>query len=447
MKNLLILFFFLSFSLHAQYSVKGTLNPDKKYSWVLLYKVEGAKQVFIKNTQIETEGNTGVFKFNLPKDTKIGSYRITYDLKSDGFIDFLFNKENVEIELDPSNPNATTVFKESTENILYSKFLKETSFAQNNIDSLQGSYFKNKANNTKEAYRNWVDKLQKIEQQYLVRSQGMLVYHFIKATDRFNAPEIAKLPEEYLSNSIDHFFDQIDFSNNILYNSSFLIDRISDFIFYLHYSENSDTQEELYKKAAGIVLKKIKNSSFRATVIEFLITQFSEFKNTPTVDYLFNNYFNKLPQEDQNNVFKKKILEKMSVNIGRVAPDFSWTENGKEFQLSSLNDELSYLIIFYSTECSHCLREIPEIHEYMKDKTNTKVIAFAMETSDKTWINYQLKMPEWHHVLGLGKWENPTARTYQINSTPTYFILGIDKQIISIPETIDDLKLVLRELN
>ena len=109
MKNLLILFFFLSFSLHAQYSVKGTLNPVKKYSWVLLYKVEGAKQVFIKNTQIETEGNTGVFKFNLPKDTKIGSYRITYDLKSDGFIDFLFNKENVEIELDPSNPNTTTV--------------------------------------------------------------------------------------------------------------------------------------------------------------------------------------------------------------------------------------------------------------------------------------------------------------------------------------------------
>lgn len=182
-------------------------------------------------------------------------------------------------------------------------------------------------------------------------------------------------------------------------------------------------------------------------MIEFLITQFSEFKNTPTVDYLFNNHFNKLPQEDQNKVFKKKILEKMSVNIGRVAPDFSWTENDKEFQLSSLNDELSYLIIFYSTECSHCLREIPEIYQYMKDKTNTKVIAFAMETSDKTWINYQLKMPGWHHVLGLGKWENPTARTYQINSTPTYFILGIDKQIISIPETIDDLKLVLRKLN
>jgi hypothetical protein len=83
----------------------------------------------------------------------------------------------------------------------------------------------------------------------------------------------------------------------------------------------------------------------------------------------------------------------------------------------------------------------------MKGKTNTKVIAFAMETSDDVWSNYRLKMPGWHHVLGLGKWENPTAKTYQINSTPSYFVLGMDKQIIAIPRTIDDLKFILDELN
>ena len=142
-----------------------------------------------------------------------------------------------------------------------------------------------------------------------------------------------------------------------------------------------------------------------------------------------------------------KILAQLRIAIGRVAPDFSWTENGKELRLSSLKDGLSYVLIFYSTGCSHCLREVPEIFDYMKSKTNTKVIAFAMETSAKTWTNYQLKMPGWHHVLGLGKWENTTARTYQINSTPTYFVLGMDKEIISIPKTLDDLKLVLRELN
>ena len=51
-----------------------------------------------------------------------------------------------------------------------------------------------------------------------------------------------------------------------------------------------------------------------------------------------------------------------------------------------------------------------------------------METSEKTWINYQFTMPGWHHVLGLKKWQNTTARTYLVNSTPTYFLLGYGQE-------------------
>ena len=53
MKNILFAFVFFSTVVNAQYKVKGTLNPVEKYSWVLLYKVEGAKQVFVENTKIE----------------------------------------------------------------------------------------------------------------------------------------------------------------------------------------------------------------------------------------------------------------------------------------------------------------------------------------------------------------------------------------------------------
>ena len=175
--------------------------------------------------------------------------------------------------------------------------------------------------------------------------------------------------------------------------------------------------------------------------------EISEIKNATLVDHLFANYFNKLPKENQNIRFKNKILRQLRIAIGRVAPEIIWYENDKELRLSSLKDGLNYVLIFYSTGCSHCLREVPEIYEYMKGKTNTKVIAFAMETSDDVWSNYRLKMPGWHHVLGLGKWENPTAKTYQINSTPSYFVLGMDKQIIAIPRTIDDLKFIIDELN
>ena len=74
----------------------------------------------------------------------------------------------------------------------------------------------------------------------------------------------------------------------------------------------------------------------------------------------------------------------------------------------------------------------------MKDKTNTKVIAFGMENDGFYWKKYISKLSGWHHVLGLGKWENKTSITYQVFSTPTYLILDTNKKIIAKPEAIKD---------
>ena len=226
-----------------------------------------------------------------------------------------------------------------------------------------------------------------------------------------------------------------------------MFDKVSEYVFSLNYAADPNQKQEVYKKAVQVAIEKIKPISFKADIINYLISKFAETKNAILVDYLFANYFEKLPQQYQNLGFKNKILAQLRIAIGRVAPDFSWTEKGKNLSLSKLKDCLSYLIIFYSTECSHCLREVPEIYEFMDGMNNTKVVAFAMETSEKTWLNYQFNMPGWHHVLGLKKWQNTTARTYLINSTPTYFLLGMDKEIISIPRNIDELKMLLKELN
>ena len=437
MKKIIVLFLFISAFSYAQYAIKGTMSPIENSSWVLLYKIEGTKQIFVKNTQVRKEGKTGFFEFSLPTDAKVGSYRIKYSMKRDGFMDFLSNK-------DLEN---TIVFHESKENQIYISFLKKIYTAQYTLDSLQSEYFRNPSSLIKEAYIRSLGNFQKIEKEYILASEEKLVNHFIKASLRYNSSEIFERPVDYISSSITHFFDHIDFSNKTLYNSTFLFDKISEYVVSLNVAANPAQKEEFYKKASKAAIEKTTTISFKTDVINYLISQFAEIKNAVLVDHLFANYFDKLPKENQNIKLKNKILAQLRIAIGRVAPDFSWTENGKELRLSSLKDGLSYVLIFYSTECSHCLREVPEIFDYMKGKTNTKVIAFAMETSAKTWTNYQLKMPGWYHVLGLGKWGNNTARTYQINSTPTYFVLGKDKQIISIPKTLDELKLVLRELN
>ena len=447
MKKIIVLFLFISAFSYAQYAIKGTMSPIENSSWVLLYKIEGTKQIFVKNTQVRKEGKTGFFEFSLPTDAKVGSYRIKYSMKRDGFMDFLFNKENIAFEFNPKDLENTIVFHESKENQIYISFLKKIYTAQYTLDSLQSEYFRNPSSLIKEAYIRSLGNFQKIEKEYIQASKEKLVNHFIKASLRYNSSEIFERPVDYISSSITHFFDHIDFSNKTLYNSTFLFDKISEYVVSLNVAANPAQKEEFYKKASKAAIEKSTTISFKTDVINYLISQFAEIKNAVLVDHLFANYFDKLPKENQNIKLKNKILAQLRIAIGRVAPDFSWTENGKEFRLSSLKDGLSYVLIFYSTGCSHCLREVPEIFDYMKGKTNTKVIAFAMETSAKTWTNYQLKMPGWHHVLGLGKWGNTTARTYQINSTPTYFVLGMDKEIISIPKTLNDLKLVLRELN
>ena len=124
MRRLLLLVVLTSTFVQAQYTVKGTIQPTKKYRWALLYKIEGTKERFIENSEINnqlltTNGTTltiGTFEFQLPANAESGAYRITYDLKKNSYIDFLFNKEDVEFSFNPKDAESTIRYTKSKEN-------------------------------------------------------------------------------------------------------------------------------------------------------------------------------------------------------------------------------------------------------------------------------------------------------------------------------------------
>ena len=74
------------------------------------------------------------------------------------------------------------------------------------------------------------------------------------------------------------------------------------------------------------------------------------------------------------------------------------------------------------------------------------MIAFSLEKDDIGWKEFKKSLPDWHHVLGLNKWQNKTARTYNIVSTPSYFVLNADKKIIAKPEHLKDVKSFINKL-
>jgi thiol-disulfide isomerase/thioredoxin len=448
MRFLLILFFFISSLTYSQFSIEGTLVPNVKSDWVILYKVEGAKQNYLLNTKLVKdtlviEGKkqpVAKFKFTLPETTKPGVYRITYRLKGVGFVDLVFNKENISFALNPDYPEQTISFSESDENILYQNYLREISTAQQQLDSIQVTAIRNPSINQKEAYQNALALVNNIQNAYTEASKGKYVQPFIVATSRVNPKNVETSGQEYMKNMTAKFFDKMDFKNETLLNSSFLVDRITDYVFYVNLASDEETQQQLYKNSVATALSKIEDVNFRADVIEFLIKQFAKQKKITMVDYLFENYFDKLPESLQNKKFKSEQLADLMVVIGRKAPDFSWENNGKKMTLSSLQDAENYILVFWSTGCSHCLNEIPKLHTFLKDKSNIKVVAFSLEKNDFKWNKMKGDLPNWHHVLGLNKWENKIARTYNINATPTYFVLDKNKKIIAKPDHLKDVK-------
>ncbi len=448
MKKLLSLLVLVTTITQAQYTIKGTMSPLYKSNWVILYKIEGARQVFISNTNSKKDTifihgkkqEVAKFQFQLPKNAKSGSYRVTYNTEEAGFVDFLFNKENIEFSFNPTYPEQSIEYSISRENKLYKEYLQAINLTQHTLDSIQIIALQKPKITQTTSYKQALARVNDVQQIYLNKSKGMMVNHFIKATLRKNAPTIILSMQDYLTSIVKNFFLNMNFNDSVLYNSSFLVDRITDYIFYLNYSKDSTLQQKLYKESVEKVMNIVEKPAFKKDVIEFLVTQFEARKNVDMVDELFTKYYDKLPKTLQNKKFKEEKLQLLAAEVGRIAPDFSWEEGKKFYKLSTLNDANNYVLVFWSTECSHCLKEIPQLYKFMKDKKNTKVIAFALEKNIYSWNNYILKLKGWHNVLGLNKWQNKTAKNYQVYSTPNYFILNKNKKIITKPTLLKDVK-------
>ena len=448
-KKILPILLLISSISFGQHTIKGAMSPKIDTDWLILYKIEGTKQVFVNNTTIKNDSiliggkkeAVGSFEIKLPAYAKSGTYRATYRLEGATFVDFYYNKEDVSFIFNPDYPQESIAFTASSENIFYGKYISDITTVQQKLDSLQVAVLQNPSLDFKEAYRETYKKVNAVQSKYVELAKGKYVAPFVYASARSNPPEILTSVNDYLSNIKNTFFDKLDFSNKTLINSSFLTNRILDYVFYINYSEDLQKQQILHKNAIETVLYKIKNTSYKRDIIQFLIEQFETSKNLDIIDYLFENHYNKLPINLQDVKFKTEKQALFAAEIGRIAPDFSWTENGRNLKLSTLNDAETYVLVFWSTSCSHCLKEIPELHTFMKTKPNMKVIAFALENDAFVWETYKKNnLYGWHNVLGLNKWENKTARTYQVYSTPTYLVLDKNKKIIGKPYEIKDVK-------
>jgi thiol-disulfide isomerase/thioredoxin len=294
---------------------------------------------------------------------------------------------------------------------------------------------------TKEAYHKQLTEYKAMQQSFEESSTNSLANHFIKAENKYYAPEIIKSPQEYLNVVKEHYFDYLDLTSEVLNNSSLISERIIDYIFYLNTSEDIEMQSKLYRASVNEVVARFEGyDQLKAMLVTTILQAFTQLENLSMVDYIIENHYKSLPDDLKDEEMLTDLNHRMRLAVGNVAPDFDFSIRGEPMALHSLKGAENYVIVFWSSTCDHCLEEMPKLHSFTRGKDQIEVIAIALESDTTTYKQYTDKLTGWIHVIGLGKWNNTIARLYEVNATPTYFVLNREKKIIAKPEFFQDVQ-------
>lgn len=433
MKKLVILLLVLPLLSFAQ-SVKGTFAPAEDFTYAFLYKATPKGANYVDRGQLDSLGN---FEIQLDSTATAGIYKIVYATPpEENNFDFIYDgKETIAFDFSfEKGVNFTT----SEENKLWSSYLKSMDMVNQTI-----SNYYTKANADKKGFNAIFKTLKDTQTGYEDLAEGKLVANFIKA----NRPYIPEQYEDistYSKNLKQHYLSHIDFSDALLQSSTFLVDRITAYVFNI--VENPS--DEIYKQHVDDVAKAITTDdlTIKTSLLEMLWQHFVTLKNPILANYIADNYLLDLAKKTENNILSDMLISFKNTAIGTKAPNFDITQNGKKTSLHQLEGAEHYLLVFWSSGCGHCLNELPKVREMVTDKPNLKVVAFGLEDDDKDWKKEIANYPNFIHQIGLNKWDNPIVNTYGISATPTYFLLDASKVITAKPYGIEELEVVLKGL-
>ena len=425
----------------AQFTIKGKLTPSDNFSWLLLYKIIDGKQIYLDNTEIKDSD----FEFVLPESENTGVYRVFYQLENQLYVELIYNKEPIEFFFDPYDPVNSIEFLKSSDNIINQKYYKTISQKQSGLDSLQVVYFKTTDSKyQKKIEHQYKEKLKDVEasqSNFESSSEGKLANNFIRASRQFNPKKPLRLPETYIDLVKEHFFDAVDFRDTVLLNSTFISDKIMDYIFYLNQSDDPADLNQMQKIAINTGLSKVNDKSrFMKNMIESILDAYATEQNEEMVNFMLDENYKKLPSQYQDEALINHVLSEIKTALGKKSPNIQWLEDGKEKNLYDLEGSDYYIVVFFSSGCPHCQIELPEFHNFMKDVSNIKVIAVGLEDDENQWKEMTQGFDLFINILDLDKWESKKVRDFGFSNIPNYFILDKEKIIIAKPENVEELK-------
>lgn len=437
-RTILILFIVFPFFLFSQNKIKATFSPAKDFKWAILYKNTPTSNIYGGQGKIED----GKVVFNLGEKAPPGIYSLVYAIPQYEFnFDVIYDgKEDIELTF---NVEKGLEFKTSEVNKMLSNYQHE----MNLINTQIGEFYAKTKTNSSELMA-FFNSQKEIQDFYEKESKGTLAYEFIVA-DRPYIPSTFEKDTDYKNHISNSFFTNIDFNNTVLQSSRFLIDRTINYI--LGSKEKGLSKNDTYNRNIDEIYNHLKNSevNFKKLFLSDLWDKLVLYQFDDNANYLAEKYLIPFAVEHKDQLLANKLVQFKNLSIGHTAPDFSWDtiENGtaKTNKLSELSIAENYILVFWSSTCSHCLKQIPKLQQYIKtlNSTKYKVIAIGLEDEPTNWQKETIKYPEFLNIIKLKKWDSKVVLDYGLSSTPTYFVLDKDKKFLAKPEDLEELQTYL----
>ncbi len=436
MKRLLFALLVLPSLLFSQHTLSGEFSPAEDFTYAFLYHATPSGSEYVDKAQLDGNG-----KFNMTLDSlnSPGIYKIVYAIPAEeNNFDFIYNgKESVAFKFDLETG---VEFKESNENKLWTSYIKSMDMVNRTL-----SNFYIQKSTDEAAFMEIVKTMDNTQKAYEENSKGMLTESLVKA----NKPYIPNQYEDlstYARNLKSNYLKHIDFGNILLQSSDFLIERVLAYVFGM----TTNTSDSLYKENVDTLMDHIGegNLKIKTVLFEMIWQQFKQMGHTELTNYVADTYLLELANQTNQPELIEEITIFKNTSVGNKAPNFD-IEISKDGGIinTSLHDLYltdTYLLIFWSSTCGHCMDELPKIKSYLEGHPEVTVIAFGMENEDSNWETVIKQFPDFIHVLGIGKWDNPTSDLYGVEATPSYFVLDKDKTIINKPYDFDALKTFLK---
>lgn len=411
----------------AQHTIKGTFSPAEEFTYAFLYHATPKSVDYVNQAAVNPDGT---FEIKLDDSVKKGIYKIVYAVppEDNNFELFYEGNENIELQFDLEK---VVSFSASKSNMLWEAYAKDISKINNNISQ----YYSSNSNDS-EAIITLFEELKQTQESYEVQAKETLAYPFI-VSNRLYVPETPEDSQTYSQNIMKHYFENIDFGNTYLQSSDYLKDRISAYVFAM------PSNSSYYKKAVDNAVIAIgNNNTIKLTILQDIWQKMIENEVNDVATYISDTYLIQLAQEQNNELLVETLLSFKKTAINTKAPNF---EISKNHSLYDLNTHESYVLIFWSSTCGHCLNELPILKSLMSNYPEIKVVAFGIEDNAENWEVVTKNYPDFIHVIGLGKWDNPIVDDYGIQSTPSYFVLDKDKIIKAKPDDVVAVKSYLKD--